>query len=106
MKWTEEADQAIRRVPFFVRRRVRKRVEEEAQQSGSRKVTIEHVTDCQKKFLKNMDSEVKGYRVETCFGPGGCPNRAIAEDDLVDELEELLKRHDLRNFLRRGSRVL
>ena len=55
MKWTEEAEQAISRVPFFVRRRVRKRVEEEAQQSGSQIVTIEHVRDCQKKFLKNMD---------------------------------------------------
>jgi anaerobic sulfite reductase subunit C len=100
MKWAEEADQATRRVPFFVRRRVRKRVEEEAQQSGSRIVTIEHVRDCQKKFLMNMDNEVKGYQLETCFGPGGCPNRAIAEDDLADELEELLKRHDLRNFLK------
>ncbi len=100
MKWSEEADQAISRVPFFVRRRVRKRVEEQAKQSGSQVITIEHVRDCQKKFLKNMDKEVKGYQVETCFGPGGCPNRAIAEDDLAEELEDLLKGHDLRNFLK------
>lgn len=100
MKWTGEAEQAISRVPFFVRRRVRKRVEGEARQSGSRIVTIEHVRDCQKKFLKNMDNEVKGYQVETCFGPGGCPNRAVAEDDLAEELEDLLKGHDLRNLLK------
>ena len=100
MKWSEEAEQAITRVPFFVRRRVRKRLEELAKQRGSQIVGIEHVRDCQKKFLKNMDKEVKGYQVETCFGPGGCPNRAIAEDDLGEELEDLLKGHDLRNFLK------
>jgi anaerobic sulfite reductase subunit C len=100
MKWTGEAEQAISSVPFFVRRRVRKRVEEEAQQNGSRIVTIEHVRHSQKKFLKNMDNEVKGYQVETCFGPGGCPNRAVAEDDLAEELEDLLKGRDLRNFLK------
>jgi anaerobic sulfite reductase subunit C len=100
MKWTGEAEQAVSRAPFFVRRLVRKRVEEEAQQRGSQIVTIEHVRDCQKKFLKNMDNEVKGYQVETCFGPGGCPNRAVAEDDLPEELEDLLKGHDLRNFLK------
>jgi anaerobic sulfite reductase subunit C len=100
MKWSEEAEQAVSRVPFFVRRRVRKRVEEQAKELGSQIVTIEHVRDCQEKFLKNMDEEVKGYQVETCFGPGGCPNRAIAEDDLGEELEDLLKGHDLRNFLK------
>lgn len=29
MKWTSQAEEAISKVPFFVRRRVRKRVEEE-----------------------------------------------------------------------------
>ncbi len=100
MKWTGEAEQAVNRVPFFVRRRVRKRVEEDAQSCGSRIVTIEHVRACQEKFLKNMEDEVKGHQVETCFGPGGCPNRAIAEDDLAKELEDLLKGRDLRDFLK------
>jgi len=100
MKWTGEAELAVGRVPFFVRRRVRKRVEEEARQRGSQLVTIDHVRDCQKEFLTNMDHEVKGYQVETCFGPGGCPNRAVAEDDLPEELEDLLKGRDLRNFLK------
>ncbi len=100
MKWSAEAEQAVSKVPFFVRRRVRKKVEEEAKQCGSRIVTLQHVKDCQKKFLKNMDEEVKGYQVETCFGPSGCPNRAVADDELGKELEDLLKAHDLRNFLK------
>jgi len=103
MKWTKDAEQAVNRVPFFVRRRVRKRVEDEAKRRGSQIVTVEHVMDCQKKFLKRMESEVKGYQVETCFGPGGCPNRAVPDDDLAEELENLLKSEDLLGVLK--SRV-
>ena len=100
MKWSVEAEQAVNKVPFFVRRRVRRKVEEEAMRCGDRVVTLQNVKDCQKKFLRNMDEEVKGYQVETCFGPGGCPNRAVADDELGKELEDLLKSHDLRNFLK------
>ncbi|MFC1885383.1 PCP reductase family protein [Thermodesulfobacteriota bacterium] len=46
MKWTDEAEKAVSRVPFFVRKRVRKRVEEEARSSGDRKVRMEHVRTC------------------------------------------------------------
>ncbi len=100
MKWSDEAEQSINKVPFFVRRRVRKRVEEEAKKHGSEIVTIEHVRECHKKFLKNMEDEVKGYQLETCFGPNGCPNRAIEANELVEEIEKLLIKYDLRNFLK------
>ncbi len=99
MEWSQEAEKAVSRVPFFVRRRVRKRVEEEAKTRGGKIVTIEHVVDCQKKFLKNMADEVKGYQVETCFGPGGCPNRAVADEDLAEQLDTLLAEQNLRDFL-------
>ena len=38
MKWTSQAEEAISKVPFFVRRRVRKRVEEEA---GGYRILVE-----------------------------------------------------------------
>ena len=34
MKWTPEAEDAIKSVPFFVRKKVRTRVEDEARQAG------------------------------------------------------------------------
>jgi len=34
VNWTDEAKQALSRVPFFVRKRVKKRVEEEAERFG------------------------------------------------------------------------
>ena len=68
MKWGGEAKDALARVPFFVRKLVKKRVEEEAARSGANEVTIEHVRTCQERFLKRMEDEVKGFQVETCFG--------------------------------------
>ncbi len=100
MKWASDAEKYISRVPFFVRRRVKKRVEEEAKRRGSSTVTLEHVTSVQKRFLKNMESEIRGFRVETCFGQGGCKNRAVAHDGLAQELEVLLASKNMLEFLR------
>ena len=100
MKWTEEAQDAVSRVPFFVRKRVKKKVEEEAERAGSRIVTLEHVQNSQKRFLNEMDQEVKGFQVETCFGPSGCPNRAVEGEGVVQELEQELLKRDLKSFLR------
>lgn len=100
MNWTKDASEAIAKVPFFVRKRVRKRVEEEALRSGATLVTFDHVKTCQKRFLNQMEGEVKGYQVETCFGPTGCPNRAVVYNDFSKRVEELLAGRNLKSFLK------
>ncbi|MFC1811427.1 4Fe-4S dicluster domain-containing protein [Thermodesulfobacteriota bacterium] len=100
MKWTSEAEAAIKRVPFFVRKKVRARVENEAAAAGKTVVSIEDVQVTQRRFLTKMSSEVKGYQVDTCFGPGGCPNRANNGEDLIQKIEALLKKEDLLGFLK------
>ena len=100
MKWSGEAEDALSRVPFFVRKRVKKRVEEETARSGANEVTIEHVRASQQRFLNRMEDEVKGYQVETCFGPGGCPNRVVNSDGLPQNLEEELSKRKFKAFLR------
>lgn len=100
MKWTQEARAALSKVPFFVRKRVRKRVEEEAARSGAREVRLEHVRACQRSFIERMEDEVKGYQVETCFGSSGCPNRAVMCDGMVQELEDRIERRHLKAFLK------
>jgi anaerobic sulfite reductase subunit C len=100
MKWTSEAEGAVSRVPFFIRKRVKKRVEEETERCGSPVVTIDHVRTCQQRFLQNMDQEVKGFQVEACFGPTGCPNAVVADPDLVRKLEKKLEQRNLRDFLK------
>jgi anaerobic sulfite reductase subunit C len=100
MKWTDEANEALSWVPFFIRKRVRKRVEEEASRCGASAVTLEHVKTCQKRFLNQMEDEVRGYQVETCFGANGCPNRAVEFEGVAGKIEEILSGRDLKPFLR------
>ena len=100
MKWTPEADDAIKKVPFFVRKKVRARVEKEAREAGQQVVTLSDVKTTQARYLKNMSSEIKGYQLDTCFGPNGCPNRAAISDGLMEKLEILLKKEDLPGFLK------
>jgi hypothetical protein len=75
MKWSEEAEAAIKKVPFFARKRVRERVEKEAIEAGRPTVSIDAVKATPKRYLSGMAAEVKGYQLDTCFGPSGCPNQ-------------------------------
>jgi len=100
MKWTDEAEKALSKVPFFIRPRVRKRVEEEATRHGASEVRLEHVRSCQQRFLSRMEDEVKGFQVETCFGAAGCPHRAVVDETLAEAVEGVLQKQDLKSFLK------
>lgn len=100
MKWTKDAKDDLSRVPFFVRKRVKKRVEEEAVRCGSNQVTIKHVRICRERFLNRMEEEVRGFQVESCFGQHDCPNRAINSYDLTEQLDQKLAERDLKSFLK------
>lgn len=100
MKWNEEAEAAVAKVPFFVRKRVRKKVEEVARQSGSDTVSITHLNQAKAGYMGNMEAEVKGYQVDNCFGPSGCPNRIGDDDKLAAEIETYLASLNLKAFLK------
>jgi dissimilatory sulfite reductase (desulfoviridin) alpha/beta subunit len=99
MKWTLEAEAAIKKVPFFVRKRVRSRVESEAAAAGGKMVGIKDVRSTQKRYLSGMASEIKGYQLDACFGPSGCKNRIGNADTLVKHLEKTLKHAGILEFL-------
>jgi dissimilatory sulfite reductase (desulfoviridin) alpha/beta subunit len=48
-----------------------------------------------------MEDEVKGFQVETCFGPTGCPKRAVIFDGLPQKLEKKLLKRNLKEFLKK-----
>ena len=100
MKWTTEAESAIKKVPFFVRKRVRARVEKEAAEHGKPLVSLAEVKATQRRYLNNMESEVRGYQLDTCFGPNGCPRRAVKNDTLMPRIQSLLEKEDLLGFLK------
>ena len=99
MDWSKEAENAVKKIPFFVRKRVKARVEKEAREAGKKVVSLADVKTTQARYLSNMAAEIKGYQVETCFGPSGCPNRTIVSDRLLENIESLLRKEDLLGFL-------
>ncbi len=103
MQWDKDAEQAVAKVPFFVRKRVQKRVETEARQAGATQVTMGHVAACRQRYLHHQEDEVQGFTVEACFGQSGCPNRIDTGEDLSQRLEALLRAQDLKEFMK--SRV-
>ncbi|MBW1941159.1 MAG: PCP reductase family protein, partial [Deltaproteobacteria bacterium] len=72
MKWLPEAEAALKKVPFFVRKKVRVRVEKEAAHAGRQVVGLSDVKATQKRYLNRMSSEIKGYQLDACFGSDGC----------------------------------
>ncbi len=100
MKWTTEAESAIKKVPFFVRKKVRARIESEVKGVGKNIVTINDVKAAKAGYLSKMSSEIKGYKIDTCFGSDGCPNVAHGGAKIFKKIEDLLKEEDLLGFLK------
>ncbi len=102
MNWDEDAKAAIKKVPFFVRKKVKKRVEDYALGKGEQKVTLAHVTALKKKFLSKggMEKEVQGYDVSACFGGEGCPNSVVSSKALLSDIQTLMEEADIRSFLK------
>jgi dissimilatory sulfite reductase (desulfoviridin) alpha/beta subunit len=100
MKWTPEAEEAVKKVPFFVRKKVRSRIENEASEAGKKIISLADVKATQARYLNKMSSEIKGYQVDTCFGSSGCPNPANSCEGLLEKIENFLKKEDLLSFLK------
>ncbi|MDA3917772.1 MAG: 4Fe-4S binding protein [Deltaproteobacteria bacterium] len=102
MKWSENAEKAIKKVPFFVRKKVKKKVEAFAEQREKTSVQVSDVNELKKKFLSKggMEKEIKGYEVSTCFGGAGCPNVANSCTLLAKEIERVIKKENLISFLK------
>lgn len=102
MKWLKEAEEEIKKAPFFVRKKARERVEARVSSEGRQVVTPDDVRAAKKRFLSRMDEEVKGFQIEACFGPQGCPNRIIEDHDLPGAIEKVMSDAGLREFLKKS----
>lgn len=55
---------------------------------------------CKQRFLHDMSGEVRGYQLDACSGPDGCPNRAVAWGDVYNRVEKALIGRQLKEFLK------
>ena len=105
MEWDTDADAAVRKVPFFVRPKVKKRLEAFVKDQGRTRVTLADVEALKKKFLSKggMEKEIRGYEVTSCFSGGKCPNAVQVGTELAADIEKIMAEADLFGFLK--SRV-
>ena len=101
MKWMPEAETEIKKVPFFVRKKVRSRIEDATAAAGKKVVSLSDVKSAQARFMSKMNDDIKGYQIDTCFGSSGCPNPANTCDALVKKIDSILENADLLNFLKK-----
>ena len=104
MEWDKEALDEISKVPFFIKKKVRKKVEEFALENGCEIVDVGHVKGAKQKFFNNMHREMKGYRVETCFGSNQCPNSIDIDKHLTEKITRLLKSKNILDFLKKNTK--
>ncbi|MCP3876587.1 MAG: 4Fe-4S dicluster domain-containing protein [Desulfobacteraceae bacterium] len=102
MKWSQDADKAIKKVPFFVRKKVKIKVEAFAEQKGKTCVDLSDVKALKKQFLSKggMEKEIKGYEVSACFGGSGCPNVAHSTTQLAKDIGKIIEKEDILSFLK------
>ena len=102
MKWSEDADKAMRKVPFFVRKKVKKKLENFVAQKKKAIVELSDVNELKAKFLSKggMEKEIKGYEVATCFGESGCPNAANSSALLAKDIEQMFEKENILCFLK------
>jgi len=98
MEWTKEAEELLKKVPFFVRKKVKREVEKFLSSQGKTKVTKEDLLYAKKVLLKKLSSAEKGYEVTGCFGES-CPNSIINSQKFIKEVEKLLEKENLTEFL-------
>jgi len=101
MKWSSEAEAAIQKVPFFVRKKVRKKVEQYARDKGRARVGIGDVNAAKKKFTASMSNEIKGYQLDRCFGASGCPHAALSCEGIMEKAEAIFQEEDILGFLKK-----
>ena len=99
MKWSQEGKKKLQRVPFFIRRMVKKKVEDYAKENSIEIIRPEHLDLLKERFMKNQANDLKGYSVDTCLGADGCPNRTLPPTDIADELEKFFEKQRVREFL-------
>ncbi|MDH5297966.1 MAG: 4Fe-4S binding protein [Desulfobulbaceae bacterium] len=55
---------------------------------------------CVRKRVGTAKEETRGFQVDSCLGPSGCPNRVGDGDTLVARVEAALDALDLKSFLK------
>jgi len=98
--WGNDAEEAVGKAPFFIRSRIRTKVEEFCRDEGKNNVTLDIVNTIKSNFTNDIHKHIKGYQISACFSSSGCPHRILPPGNLLAIIEEELKKADIHGFLK------
>jgi len=123
MQWDAEAEALMEKVPFFVRKFARKRVEEFVRAQGRNQVTQEDVKKAKTEFLAKADGSGRSsgdatgtvapqktaearpemFTLESCKGRAeGCPFLVSEADDIRQQVEDALRQIGVSEWIMQG----
>ncbi|HHX51613.1 MAG TPA: 4Fe-4S binding protein [Clostridia bacterium] len=130
MQWEKEAEERLQRVPFFIRKKVKKQIEDFVYSQGKSLVTNLDVTRARQQLadgnsiktaggsltegeldkiaaivdrgvvIEGLDTRYRQFKV--CGGAAGCPLSLIDEKSLALSLKEIAGEMDLDGFIAGG----
>ncbi len=99
MHWQPEAEAYLKKVPSFVRKKVKTEVEKYVASKGKKEITLHDLLEAKEVLLGKMSEAERGYEVSGCFGLDSCPNAITCSGILLSEIEKFLEQEKLTAFL-------
>ncbi|MCS7149575.1 MAG: 4Fe-4S binding protein [Caldimicrobium sp.] len=100
MKWDRDAEEYLKRIPFFVRGKVRREVEKYLSSKGLERITLADLMDAKEALMDRISKAEKGYEVFGCFGMESCANALVNSKDLMEAIERILEEEGITEFLK------
>lgn len=130
MDWEKEALKKIEKVPFFIKKRVKEKIEKIAEEHGSPVVTLEIIEKAQKIHMGGSGNNVKqetagfmssehirrveelsdkfgvkegrAFQVKLCGGASGCPLTLIDVEAIGEKIVKVIEASELDKFISEG----
>ncbi len=100
MEWEREAEEYLKKVPFFVRGRVKREIEKYLAERGLKRVTLDGVLSAKSALIDKMSQAERAFEVSGCFGLNSCPNALTTSEELLKKLEQVLEEEKISDLLR------
>lgn len=100
MEWEREAEEYLKKIPIFVRRKIKKEVEKYLSSRGLKRVTLKDLLLAKEALLEKMSQAEEGYEITGCFGVNSCPNAITSAEILLKKFEEILEAEKITEFLK------
>ncbi|WP_026476544.1 4Fe-4S binding protein [Alkaliphilus transvaalensis] len=109
MEWTKEAEERVKKAPFFIRKMAKKKAEDMAISRGKTYVDVEDIELA--KGIRDLEdlskidlsidgiTETKYLEIKPCGGLKGCPLTLFEDENVIRTLSKIIKQVGLEDLM-------